>query len=219
MTLIATKAGARARPPTPRPAGSWKGEFYRQSRIWHGYLSAFAFLALIFFALTGLLLNHPDWLAAASRPKDIERKLTLPAQALETARKAPDPSRALVAAVERETPLRGAFQSGEIVDGEAMIRLEGVTGSTDLLVDMEAGAVEATIARADAVTTLNELHRGKNAGAVWKLLIDIAAVTIFALSVVGYVLFFSLRFRLRTSLVLTAVSLGAMVGAFVLFVP
>src|SRR5690242_20539981 len=48
-----------ARQPQPMPA--WKISFYRQCRLWHGWLSAFAFLALMFFSATGLLLNHPEW--------------------------------------------------------------------------------------------------------------------------------------------------------------
>jgi len=215
MTAVAEKPkDART-----RPGGSWKGEFYRQCRAWHGYLSAFAFLALIFFALTGLLLNHPTWLAARTHAKPVETTLTLPATALAQAAKAPDQAKALAQAVGKVARLRGVYQSGEVVDDEALIRLEGVTGSSDLVVGLKTGAVSVTTERVDAVTTINELHRGKNAGAVWKLIIDVAAVVILALSIIGYVLFFSLRFRLRTSLILTGVSIGVLVAAFLAFVP
>ncbi|WP_304192177.1 PepSY-associated TM helix domain-containing protein, partial [Phenylobacterium aquaticum] len=102
---------------------------------------------------------------------------------------------------------------------EAQVRLEGVTGSSDILVDLRTGTAEVTVARTDLVTTLNELHRGKNAGAVWKAVIDVSAGLVLALSLIGYVLFFSLRFRLRTSLILTAASLAVLFGVFWLFVP
>ncbi len=36
-------------------------DFYRHARYVHGWLSAFAFIVLIFFSVTGLLLNHPEW--------------------------------------------------------------------------------------------------------------------------------------------------------------
>jgi hypothetical protein len=36
-------------------------DFYRHARYVHGWLSAFAFIVLIFFAATGLFLNNPDW--------------------------------------------------------------------------------------------------------------------------------------------------------------
>jgi hypothetical protein len=66
---------------------------------------------------------------------------------------------------------------------------------------------------------MNDLHRGKNAGAVWRAAIDVAAVLLIALSLIGYVLFFSLRFRLGASLLLTASSLAAMAGLVWAFVP
>lgn len=216
--MIAT---APAPPKTKRrkAKGSFKGELYRQSRAWHGWLSAFAFLALMFFALTGLLLNHPEWFAPTNHEQPVEWTLVLSADELARARTVADPARALAEAVGRRRDLRGAYQSGEILDGEAMIRLEGVTGSSDLIVDLVSGEAEATISRADLVTTLNELHRGKNAGAAWKLVIDTSAIVILALSLIGYVLFFSLRFRLRTSLILTGASLATLGGVFFLFVP
>lgn len=197
--------------PKARPA-SWKGEFYRQSRAWHGYLSALAFLALIFFAGTGLLLNHPEWTSSkADRPTE-DRTLALPREELDRAKAAADPSRALAAAIGKRARLLGAYQSGEVVDDQALIRLEGPRGSTDVTVDMATGATEVAVEHARLVDTLNDLHRGKNAGKAWKLLIDLTAVVVLALSVIGYLLFFSLRFRLRTSLLLTLASLLVLAG-------
>jgi hypothetical protein len=49
--------------------------------------------------------------------------------------------------------------------------------------------------------------------------IDLSAWLVLALSLIGYVLFFSLRFRLKTSLMLTAVSLAVLVGIAWLLVP
>ena len=198
---------------------NWKAALYRQSRAWHGYLSALAFLALIFFAITGLLLNHPEWTASKSEQSERETKVRLAPEDLRKAEAAPDPTRALAQAVARRTPVLGRFQSGEVVDGQAMLRLEGVKGATDVMVDMASGEVEVSVKRARLIDTLNELHRGKNAGAAWKAIIDISAIVILALSVIGYVLFFSLRFRLRTSLILTGASLAGLIAVAALLTP
>lgn len=209
---------ADARPKTAR-GGSWKGELYRQSRAWHGYLSAFAFLALIFFSVTGLVLNHPEWTERLKEQPEREAKLQLTPAEVAAVNAAKEPPRALAAAVARKAAVLGEFQSGEIIDGEAQLRLEGVKGATDILGDLATGQVEVTTKGSNLLTTLNDLHRGKNAGAAWKAVIDISAIVVIALSVIGYVLFFSLRFRLRTSLVLTAVSLLVLVAVVVLFAP
>jgi hypothetical protein len=188
-----------------------KGDFYRLCRIVHGYLSAFAFVALMFFSVTGVLLNHPDYFEAR-RGDETVRRFNLPAPALKAARAARDPGPALGQAVARSTPLIGGFRSGEIEDGQAFLRFDGPKGASDVVVTLATGQVEATVRHARLTTLLNELHRGRNAGTAWKWAIDLSAGLFILLSLVGYVLFFSLRFRLVPSLILTAVSLAAMVG-------
>lgn len=210
---------ADAKPKAAKKPINWKAEIYRQSRTWHGYLSAFAFLTLIFFAITGLLLNHPEWFEAKGEQPSKDRTIQLAPADVATAQKASDPSRALTELVRKQQPLIGAYQSGEVIDTEAMIRLEGPKGSSDIVVDLSTGSAEVTVKKARFIDTINELHRGKNSGAAWKAVIDISAILILALSIIGYVLFFSLRFRLRTSLILTVVSLGAMLAVVVFFTP
>jgi hypothetical protein len=210
---------ADAKPKPAKKPINWKAEIYRQSRNWHGYLSAFAFLALIFFAVTGLFLNHPEWFEAKGEQPTRDRTVQLAPADLAAAKAAKDPARALTELVRRQTPLIGAFQSGEVIDEEAMIRLEGPKGSSDLVVDLASGKAEVTVKTARLIDTLNELHRGKNSSGAWKAVIDISAILILALSIIGYVLFFTLRFRLKTSLILTVVSLGAMLAVVVFLTP
>lgn len=206
--------------PAKKPAGKGfdKGAFYRTSRMLHAYISAFAFLALMFFSVTGILLNHPTWLQGEA-PKEQSVTAQIPADAIAAALKDADQPRALAAAVTKRVKLRGAYKSGEMLDGEAMLRLEGATGSTDVILNLETGKAEATVAPATATSIVNDLHKGKNTGAVWRLVIDVTGFLVLALSVIGYVLFFSLRFRLRTSLILTGVSLAAFLALYLAFVP
>ncbi len=200
-----------------RPMPRWKIEFYRQSRLWHGYLSAFAFISLIFFSVTGLFLNHPEWLAQESKSEEIRLNL-LPGD-IAAARKTGDPARAIAVLIAARGGVGGLYSSGEIDGDEAFLRFEGVTGNASVMVDLKTGAAEATLQRSDAVTVLNDLHRGKNAGDAWKLFIDISAAIFLVLSLVGYILFFSLRYRLAQSLGLTIASLAAMTAVFVWLVP
>ncbi len=207
-----------ALPRRPRPMPRWKIEFYRQSRLWHGYLSAFAFISLMFFSLTGLLLNHPEWLKTQEAAPQ-ETRFTLAATDLAAARKAPDPARALGALMAGRDGVGGIYSSGEIDGDEAYLRFEGVTGNASVVVDLKSRTAEATRQKPDAVTILNDLHRGKNVGDAWKLFIDISAAIFLILSLVGYVLFFSLRYRLAQTLTLTVVSLAGMAAVFLWLVP
>lgn len=195
-----------------------KGSFYRTSRMLHAYISAFAFLALMFFSVTGILLNHPTWLQGEA-PAEQSVTAQIPGADISAALKTADAPRALAEAVAHRVKLRGAYRSGELLDGEAVLRLEGVTGNTDVILNLETGLAEATLQPATATSIVNDLHKGTNAGAAWRLLIDVTAVLVLALSLIGYVLFFSLRFRLKTSLILTAASLAVFFGVYLAVVP
>ncbi len=217
MTTVERASPARVAGRPAKTAGFDKGAFYRLCRMLHAYLSAFAFLALIFFSATGLLIDHPEWVQG--KPTETEVKLTVPAPVLAQAAKAKDPNAALAMAVAKMTPLIGAYRSGEVEDGQADLRFEGVKGSSTVMLDVASGQADVTVDRSTALEVIGDLHRGKNATVPWRLVIDASAVLVLALSMIGYVLFFSLRFRLRTSLILTVVSLGALVAVFVWLTP
>ena len=71
---------------------------------------------------------------------------------------------------------------------------------------------------APSLSVVNELHRGERAGKTWRWFIDAFAVVLVVLSIIGYLIFLSLRFRLRTALVITAASALGVWGLFVLAV-
>lgn len=212
-----TQQAIESRPCRNPQGSSFRSAFYKQCRKWHAYLSAFAFIALMFFSATGILLNHPDWFAGDKTPD--RSTITLSGEQLAVARSSADTPRALLEMVRSQVALRGAFSDGFVEDGAATIRLQGVKGASDIIVDLTSGAAEVSVQRPGVVKILNELHRGVMSGPVWKAVIDIVAGIILILSLIGYILFFSLRFRLRTSLILTGVSLGMMAAVFAAFVP
>ena len=191
-----------------------KGEFYRLARDWHGYLSALAFLALIFFAGTGVLLNHPG-LLQGEPPAPVETAFSLTSEQVAALRAAEEPGRELARIAATHGELAGAYRSGDLAGDDLYVNLQGVRGRTDVTGNLATGEVSVHIERADAVGVANELHRGEHAGDAWRLLIDAIALVLIFMSLIGLVLFFSLRFRLKTALVLMAGSAIIMGGLFV----
>jgi hypothetical protein len=62
---------------------------------------------------------------------------------------------------------------------------------------------------------LNELHRAERAGNSWRLVVDVIAIVLIVLSLVGYLIFLSIRgARLRTAILLTV---GSVLGMGVIF--
>lgn len=198
--------------PAPRRPFS-KQDFYRYCRLVHGWLSAFAFLILCLFSVTGLLLNHPDW-PITQAPQAIEEKFTLTQAELERLGNAEEPERELVAIAAEKVPLRGAISGGNEVGNEIFVRMQGVRGLSDLRANLVTGNVQVIVEPAPPVAILNELHRGERAGNVWRVFIDVVAILLIVLSLVGYLIFLSLKFRLRTALLLTGASALGLWGLF-----
>lgn len=184
-------------------------DFYRHARYVHGWLSAFAFITLLFFSVTGLLLNHPEWFEPAKTEE--MAKLILPESVLKSIKQQENPSDAILNYVRQKQNLVGRYQSSEVMDNEVMIRLESPAGATDIFVMADTGETEITQKPASTVSMLNDLHRGKNSGLGWSWLIDISAIIYIVLSLAGYILFLSIKTRLVTHLVLTAVSLAMII--------
>mgnify|MGYP001793619893 CR=1 FL=1 len=195
-----------------------KGAFYRTCRMLHGYLSAAAFLLLMFFAASGLLLNHPSWFGAERQ--DAEPIIVaLDFDALQSAQSSETPERAFEDLVRNATRVQGQLKDASISDSDAMLRFAGVKGGTDIFIDFELAEAEVETSKANLTSIIHDLHRGKDAGKVWKFMIDITAILILAMSVIGLILFFSLRFRLGNAIRIMGATMVLFIALFVFFVP
>lgn len=195
----------------------WMPFLYRQARLWHGYLSAWAFIMLVFFSSTGLMLNHPEWFVeSVLTEKEVE--LQLPKEVLNSLATADNSERRLANLVSKEIPLLGVYKDGFTEDQQIQTRMTGVKGISEINADLNSGKVEVRILRSSSVTILNELHRGMISGSAWRVLIDIAGVTILLLSFLGYILFFTVKKRLKMNLLFTGFSLVLLIIIFAVFV-
>jgi hypothetical protein len=195
-----------------------KNDFFRWCRIIHGWLSAFAFLMLCFFSVTGILLNHPEW-EIGGQVNPIDKKFTLTPAQISLIQSAQVPAEALSVIAAQEIAVVGVYNDGDRVGNEIFARMQGVRGITDLHANLGTGLVGAVVEPAPTGKLLNELHRAEHAGKVWRLVVDAVAVLLILMSVIGYLIFLSLRFRMRTAFILTAISALGFWGLFVFTIP
>jgi hypothetical protein len=194
-------------------------DLFRLVREWHGYLSAVAFVVLLFFAATGIVMNHPGW-TDNHLPDLIQRPFTLTPAEIVTIRSNPDPGQTLVKTAERHIgKLKGGFRDGQLDGDDAFVRLQGASSNTDLHGDLKTGKVEVTIVPAGRLDLLNNLHRGDRAGKLWQALVDASGILMILVSLLGYILFLSMRFRVKTALIITGTTIAALVAVFFLAVP
>ena len=191
--------------------------FYRLCRVWHGYLSAAAFVWLLFFAITGILLNHPTWLRD-DKPVTVSRQFRLQPDELASVTAKTEPGPALVQAMRGKLGLKGQVDSSEVAGQLLFVRMRGASGSSELQMDLHTGQGSAAIESFPIPTLFKELHRGEKAGPVWRAMIDIAGFALVATSMLGLMIYLSLRFRLRTAAFLVAGGLAVMAAGVMLIV-
>ena len=169
----------------------------------HTYLSMASFFILFFFAVTGLTLNHVRWFSKQLR--------TLQYRGSVQAAWVNAPSPKDVAKLEivehlRNTHgIRGALTDFRIDESQCAVSFKGPGYTADAFIDRQTGQYDLTESRMGFVAVLNDLHKGRDTGKIWSLMIDIAAILLTIVSLSGLVLILFLQ-RVRFSGVLAGIA-------------
>lgn len=173
----------------------WKRSLAAWSRWLHIYLSMLSFGVLLFFAVTGLTLNHPDWFAAAQRSQQVKGKLN-PAWVSGQVDKL-----AIVEHFRRQHRVAGALSDFRIEESQCSLSFKAPAYTADIFLDRSTGTYDFTETRLGLVALLNDLHKGRDSGRAWAWVIDLSAVLMTLVSLSGLVLIFYLQKRLVSGLV------------------
>jgi uncharacterized protein len=191
---------ARARASAQRAA---RVDLFTWARRLHVYISMGTLLLVLFFALTGITLNHPD-LAFGTHYVRSEASGTLPA-AWTTAAGAD--WLVVAEALRSEHNVRGQVTDRyeDAFGGQLSFRAPGY--AADLFFDTRAGTFELVTESEGWVAVLNDLHRGRHAGTAWRWLVDASGIFLVLVSLTGLALLLLLR-KIRPAGLLVAL-LGA----------
>ncbi|QDU94823.1 PepSY-associated TM helix domain-containing protein [Lignipirellula cremea] len=226
-----TPAGEAGRPSADRRPRTGNRNWYSASaaafRWLHIYLSMLSFAGVLFFAATGVTLNHPSWFGGQTQVLHDYRG-QIPLELLreesddETDEELTDDSvqRLEVAEMLRANhQLRGAVKEFEIDEFECLVFFKGPGYAADAAVDRETGAYVLTEAVTGPVAIMNDLHKGRDSGAGWSWVIDLSAVLMILMSVSGFGLLFYLRKRRRSGIVTAVLATLAMLAVWYWWVP
>ena len=173
----------------------------------HIYLSMVSFAIVLFFAVTGLTLNHADWFDDQSRTTEYSGKLT-PAwvAGTDTATVARLP---IVEQLRATHGIKGAVSDFRVEDRQCSVSFRGPGYTADAFIDRTTGTYQLTETKLGLAAVLNDLHKGRDTGSRWAWVIDGSAIFMILISATGLVLLLFLRKRRFSGLVVAGV--GAVV--------
>jgi hypothetical protein len=115
--------------------------------------------------------------------------------------------------------VRGALAEFRIDEEECVLTFKGPGYAADAFIDRGTGRYNLTQSYHGAVALLNDLHKGRDTGPGWSVLIDVSAVGLTFISVTGLVLLFYLKLRRVPGLIVTVVGTVAVVAVYFIWVP
>jgi uncharacterized protein len=173
-----------------QPTRAW---WLKTLHRWHWISSAIALTAMLLFAATGLTLNHATQIEA--HPVVTDRKATMPPplraahvpRAGDARRDAPLPADIadwVAAALKVDVHGRAAEWSRE----ELYVALPRPGGDAWVRIDRASGDAELEDTDRGWISYLNDLHKGRNAGAAWRWFIDAFAAACLVFTITGLVI-------------------------------
>ena len=166
-----------------------------------------SFALVFFFAVTGLTLNHADKFGDQVHTRQEKGRLDSqwvnPSDTLKIAKLQ------IVEYLRNTHGIKAAMSDFRIDDQQIGVSFKGPGYAADAFIDRITGAYDLTTTSAGFIGVINDLHKGRDTGRVWSVVIDVAAVLMTLVSLTGMVLLLFLR-RKRLSGLITA-ALGLLV--------
>ena len=195
----------------------------------HVYLSMFGLAAVLFFGVTGITLNHPDWVFGSAEKVvqakgQVELRWLNPVAGPSEARAAPDAERPVmklevVEHLRKEHGIRGALAEFRADERECTVGFKGPGYEADAFIDRETGRYTLTETRHGFLAVINDLHKGRDTGPAWAIVIDLSAGLMVVISLTGLVLLFYIKRRRIPGLVIGLVGGAALAALYWFWVP
>ncbi len=147
---------------------------------------------VLFFSITGLTLNHAEWIVGGLR--QTEKTGQLPVEWLSGA----EPKKLeIVEKLRSAFGVRGAVDEFRVDERECTVAFKGPGYAADAFVTRATGVLKLTVAEEGSLAALNDLHKGRHTSKTWAWVIDISAILLTLISLTGLGLLFYLK-RIRT---------------------
>ena len=174
-----------------------------------------SFAVVLFFAVTGLTLNHAEALSHGEVVKNLNGSLT----PKEMGPKDHPDTLAIVEHIRNTDKVHGAVSDLRVEDAGISFSFRGPGYSADTTVNRADGTYTVVETRAGLIAVINDLHKGRDTGKVWSWVIDASAVLLTLVSLTGLVLIFFVYKKRVSGLILAAIATVVCFLLYRLYVP
>ena len=115
--------------------------------------------------------------------------------------------------------VRGALADFRVDDNECTVSFKGPAYSADAFIDRDTGRYTLTELDHGLIALVNDLHKGRDTGAVWSAVIDFSAGLMTLISLTGLVLLFYLKLKRVTGVIVALIGTVVLVVIYRLWVP
>jgi hypothetical protein len=187
------------------------------SRWLHIYLSMASFAIVLFFAVTGLTLNHADWFA--DQTKTTRQKGIMPAKWVNNPDTAKVAKLEVVEFLRKKYGVKGYLSDFAIDDSECSVTFKGPGYASDVFITRETGEYDLSETRMGLVAVMNDLHKGRDSGSKWAWVIDVSAIFMSVISLSGLILILFIKRKRSSGLIVAAIGLILCYTIYKIFVP
>jgi hypothetical protein len=189
----------------------------KYARWLHIYGAMGSFGLVLFFAVTGLTLNHPQWFDRQQRT--VATQGGLDASWTHTATDQAVKKLEIVEYMRSAHGVHGALSDFRVDDRECDLAFKAPGYSADVVIDRATGRFELTENRMGLGAIVNDLHKGRDAGVGWKWFIDVSAVLLVFVSLTGLILIWFVHRHRVAGLVSLAAGCAVFYLIYMIWVP
>jgi len=173
-----------------------------------------SFSILLFFAVTGITLNHQG--ALTGQEKSTRFTGTMDLAWVNPPASQPVAKLEIVEQFRKAHGIKAALSDFRVDEDQLSVSFKGPGYAADAFIDRKTGKYDMTETRLGFVAVINDLHKGRDTGTAWAGVIDVSAGLMVLVSLTGLVLIFFLQRRLKAGLV--ALGIGTAICAVVYLV-
>ena len=191
---------------------------FQLSRWLHVYLSTALFSLLIFFSLTGITLNHPDWFVGDGTQGT--SSIPLPESILQTLGDESPQVTELKSFIYQHTGLTEPRSIDmDLQLGEVAFDFPLPAGYAFVTLYKQDEVMEVEYKNGHWVALFNDLHKGRHTAGAWSWLIDLSALLLTVMSIAGLMILLQHKPRRNSGLLLVLLGVLTPLVVFYFWVP